>query len=226
MSLEAAIAGRLDDIRLAVAMLIEMHLPGETVYAWTGSGSLDWNGITWQGDARLTNFDKIGHDLDGGDNKVTFRLAFDDRDPALCALRDGQGRGGAIMIDMVFFDAVTNAALGAEPCFIGEIDSCAMTASSGGGTGRRGSTGGPGGSAGGVGAALTMTLSGSSETALLRRSTQHMLTDGAQQQIFPGDKGLEFATQPQTTKFGGGRTAYGIGGPGGVSARAGTIHLH
>lgn len=193
MAVSGPISARLDDLRLAIAILVEMHLPGEVIHAWTGGGTIDWNGHTYRGDERLMSLDKIGHDLEQSDNKVTFKMPFNPADATLCALRDGQGRGGAILIDMLFFDAATMTALGAEPCFIGEVDSCRLMAGD---------------------KQLEISLESTSETALLRRSTQHMLTDGAQQLLFPGDRGLQYATSPQVSNFGISRAgSFSGGGP-------------
>ncbi len=185
MTIDPMIVARLDEVRLAIAMLIEMHLPGETIRAWTGGADISWNGHVWRPDSRIVNLDKISTDIQGVDNKITFRMIFDPADATLTALRDGQGRGGVIIIDLLFFDAETNTPLGAEPCFIGEIDSCTLQAS---------------------GKTLTLDLASASETALLRRSVQHMLTDGAQQALFPGDLGLQYATHPRNRRFGAGYT--------------------
>lgn len=196
MALDAAITNIIGDRKIGLAILLELVFPSETLRTWSGTGSLSWNSKTWVSDNIIRGFDKIATDLDQNENQVTFRMGFDPSRAMMQDIRDGNGQDGDANIYLLFLDTDTGAPLADEPLLVGFIDSAKLSLAQ---------------------KELVADVTLSSETSLLRRTTNHNLTDGAQQFIFPGDRGLEYATNPFDTKFGSGSTgsSFGSGSAGG-----------
>lgn len=173
-SLSAAINTAVQQEEIRIAFLLELELDSGDVNMWSGNGDLSWNSKTWSGLGDLGSISGVGEAIDLSETRIEATLSPVDGGDLLDLIteltdQDPVGRGFTLYLaffnaDTTIDDVVTLTA--------GFIDAVKFTD--------------------GVIAGVSLWLS--SEAALLRREHFYRLDDAMQQNLFSGDKGLEFVT--------------------------------
>ena len=164
---ETALAA--DTVPLAILVFIDW--PNDPLYTWSGVGNLGWNSQTWAGAGYLGHIDKIADSLQKTDTGVEITLDY---------LNDDL-RNEIVTTDPVGVDASIYLALmsngevdEAYEVFPGFVDEIEILDS--------GETG-----------AIKVRLA--SELARMGRPIAFSLSDAHQKDLFPGDRGMDFATK-------------------------------
>lgn len=169
----ATIENALGSTEVHGAFLVYLNWPSGAARFWSGMGQLSWNGFTWSGVGTLGAIDKIADSIEKTDIGVELSLNYlDDGVRNEVNTNDPTGRDASIYIAIV--DPATRTVTDAYELFAGYIDQVDME--DGGASGR-----------------IIVRLA--SELALLNRSTYYTLTHAHQQQLFPGDLGMQFASR-------------------------------
>lgn len=156
----------------SLALLVFVDWPGSPLYAWTGVGSISWNGQTWIGTGVLGQIDKVADSVDKSDIGVELTLNYLDDDLRNeIVTTDPVGADASIYLALMDTAGQVDEAYEIFPGFVDEISILDA-----------GETG-----------AITVRLA--SELARMARSLAYQLTDAHQQDLFPGDRGMEFASK-------------------------------
>lgn len=175
-AMQSAIAGG----TVTLALLFQASFTGGTVYAWTGIGNLSWNGQTWQGLGTLISFDQVDETDDVKAQSVILvvkGVSPGDISTALGQLANGQ----AGLIYLACFDAGGNLLASPRVIFrgrldIGEIDDSNPDAPQ-------------------------INLTYEHELVDLERPREWRFTHQQQQQLYPGDNGLQYIAGLQDTEI-------------------------
>lgn len=158
------------------ALLLELNLDSGDVNIWSGGGDLSWSSKTWSGVGDLGAISSVSETSDLSDARITATLSLADGGDVLdiateFTTNDPVGRGFTLYLGLFNEDGSIDDVVTLTSGF---IDGCALSD----------------GAIGGVEVSLA------SEAALLARETYFRLDDQHQQQLFSGDKGLEFVSDP------------------------------
>jgi len=175
----------------SLALLVFVDWPGSPLYAWTGVGSISWNGQTWIGTGVLGQIDKVADSVDKSDIGVELTLNYLDDDLRNeIVTTDPVGADASIYLALMTVAGQVDETYEIFPGFVDEISILDA-----------GETG-----------AITVRLA--SELARMARPLAYQLTDAHQKDLFPGDRGMEFASKmgepvfwgrkPTTPRSGGG----------------------
>jgi hypothetical protein len=177
-TIESALAGA----TVGLALLVELALIGGTVRAWSGNGTIQWNGFDWDGTGKLGNIDKVTDSVDPADIGIVLTLNYIDDD-----IRNefivNDNQGAAATIYLALMDPSTGVVSETYALFVGFVDQVDIT------------------DAGDQGGQLKVRLA--SELARLNRVRFMNLSDAHQQRLFAGDKGMEFASRMDETVYWG-----------------------
>lgn len=166
-TLEAA----LDDDTVPIAFLVYINWPGGAVRVWTGVGSRTWDSQTWVGAGNLGSIDKIADSLEKDDIGVELTLNhLNDDLRNEVVTNDPVGAEASIYLALMDDGDISEA----YEIFPGFVDEITILDS--------GSTG-----------AIKVRLA--SELARMARPLSFNLTDAHQKLLFPGDRGLEYASR-------------------------------
>lgn len=180
-TLEAA----LDDDTVSLAVLVFIDWPSDPMYTWSGVGSISWNSQTWVGTGNLGHIDKVADSLEKGDIGVELTLNYLDDD-----LRNEVITTDPVGVDASIYLALMDAdvqVVEAYEIFPGFVDQVEILDS-------------------GDSGAIKVRLA--SELARLARPVWFQLSDAHQQDLFPGDRGMEFATRMDEPLFWGRKPAF------------------
>lgn len=156
-----------------VALLLDVDLVAGTEYLWSGIGDISYGGNTYTGVGDLGDIDKIPEGVDKSDQGVELTLNYlDDTLRNMFVTTDQADRGVTIYVAVI--DPDTFTVTSAYAYFVGFIDSVRIKDS-------------------GKSGALIVRVA--SELALYQRSHAYFLTDSHQQDLYPGDLGLEFSSE-------------------------------
>ena len=156
----------------SLAFLIFIDFPGDPLYAWTGVGSRDWNGQTWTGVGNLLSIDKVADALEKDDIGVELTLDYlDDTLRNLIVITDAVGESASIYLALLDADGQISEAY---EIFPGIYDGDSILDA---------------GETGAIQARIA------SELARMARPLSFNLTDAHQKELFPGDRGMEFAAR-------------------------------
>ena len=198
---DPAIVSEVPKEKVSIAVALKLDFPSGPLRVWTGRGDIVHDGATYGGSHEFTGVNQFVQTLDQSEASPKISTIADFSKPFVVDGRDGTAQGREAIADIVFLNSETLAVLGYVRRLHGFIDNTEID-----------------------GDILEITLT--DESAKLRRTTSQTLTDGVQQALFPevpgdpstpADRGLEYATNPFDTKFGGARTT-GIPG-GGLNGR-------
>lgn len=170
-SLEAA----LDDDTVSLALLVHIDWPGspeDPLYVWSGVGSLSYDGQTWLGVGNLGSIDKVADSLQKDDIGVELTLNYlndDLRNKVVTS--EPVGSDASIYLALLDSDNAVSEAYEIFPGFVDEISILDA-----------GQTG-----------AIKVRLA--SELARMSRPLSFNLTDAHQKELFPGDRGCEYASR-------------------------------
>lgn len=167
-----------------VAAMVSLFFDIAHVHVWTGLGSMQLTlptetQHTWLGVGELGSIDGILESTDRSVNGVKLTLTGIDNDMLSHALtQDYQGRDAKIWL--VYFDEIWQPIGDGILIFAGQMDT--LSAVDGDKKGM-------------------VTVQCESRDALLRRTSESLLTDEEQQRLWPGDLGLEFVTALQSKEI-------------------------
>lgn len=173
---DAAVAGR-----VSLGFFVSIDFPSGAWRAWLGRGSITHRGNTYTGRGEIISLSQVSELLDQRESRPTITLPADFAQSHIVDCRDGLADNSRAILDMAFLNPDTLAIYDHRPLLFGFVSMAEQVGE-------------------------TMEISLTDESAVVKRRTAHELTDGAQQALFPGDRGLEFATNPFDTKFGTGNT--------------------
>jgi hypothetical protein len=155
----------------SLAILVFIDWPGGALRVWTGVGSISHDGHTWEGAGHLGHIDKVADSVDKNDIGVELTLNYLDDDLRNEVItNDPVGADASIYLALMDGGEVDEA----YEIFPGFVDEVSILDA--------GQTG-----------AIKVRLA--SELARMARPLWFQLSDAHQQDIFPGDKGMEFAGQ-------------------------------
>ena len=180
----------------SLAFLVFIDWPTTPLYAWSGVGPLSYDSQTWTGVGNLGGIDKVADSLQKDDIGVELTLNYLDDDLRNEVVTTNPvGADASIYLALLDADNQVDEAYEIFPGFVDEISILDA-----------GNTG-----------AINVRLA--SELARMARPLSFNLTDAHQKDLFPGDRGMEFASrmnQPilwgrkgTTLRGGGGETDYG-----------------
>jgi len=190
-ALETALSA--DSVTLAFLLFIDW--PGDPLYTWSGVGTISWNGQTWVGAGSLGHMDKVADSLTKNDTGVELILDYlnDDLRNEIVTT-DPRGSDASIYLALMASDGTVTEAYEIYPGFVDEIE--ILDAGSSG--------------------AIKVRLA--SELSRLAKPVYFHLSDAHQKYLFPGDKGMEFATKMDEPIFWGRNPTFvRTGGGGGAS---------
>jgi hypothetical protein len=167
-ALETALSS--DTVSLAFLLFIDW--PGDPLYTWSGVGTISWNGETWIGSGSLGHIDKIADSLVKNDLGVELTLDYlndDLRNEVVTT--DPRGADASIYLALMAADGTVTEAYEICPDFVDEVEIL---------------------DAGDKGA-IKVRLA--SELSRLAQPLWYQLSDVHQKELFPGDKGCEFAAR-------------------------------
>jgi hypothetical protein len=191
-ALETALSA--DTVSLAILVFIDW--PSDPMYTWSGVGSIEWNGQTWIGAGNLGHIDKVADSLQKNDTGVELTLNYLDDDLRNeVVTTDPRGSDASIYLALMNANGTVNEAYEVFPGFVDEVEIVDA-----------GQTG-----------SIKVRLA--SELARLAKPVYFQLSDAHQKFLFPGDRGMEFATRMDEPIYWGRkpsfvRTGGGGGGPG------------
>jgi len=170
--------------------------PPETVYVWTGIGTISWAGHDWLGVGNLGTISQIGETSELAAEGIQLSLSAIPADQvslALSSLRQGR----AVKVWLAMLD--NTGAIIADPyqSFGGRVDAVEMD--EGGDT-------------------ATLTISAENRLIDLQRAREIRYTHDSQQALFAGDMGFEYVSELQEKNIMWGRSPVPIpqiGGDGG-----------
>lgn len=185
----------LDDDTVDLAFLVFIDWPGGAIRTWTGVGSITHDGQTWTGAGDLGHIDKVADSVDKNDIGVELTLNYlNDSLRNEVVTNDPVGSDASIYLALMADGQVSEA----YEIFPGFVDEVSIVDA--------GETG-----------SIKVRLA--SELARMARPLSFNLTDAHQKELFPGDRGMEFASRmsepilwgrkPTTPRGGGGHP----GGP-------------
>jgi len=156
-----------------VALAVYLNWVGGAVRLWSGNGSLSWASNTWLGAGKFGSLDKVTDSVDRSDIGVQLTLNYLD-DSLRNEVVTNNSVGRAASVYLWAMNTSTAQVADSYEIFTGFIDRCEIE------------------DAGSSGALLIRLAS---ELAILQRPRYFALSDAHQKFLFPGDKGLEFATR-------------------------------
>lgn len=171
------------------ALLGHFDFTGGIVRVWTGLGDLSWGGDTYTGLGDLVAVSPVQETNETRSNGMSFTL---NGIPSAMVTRIlGEGyRGRAAKLWLALFDS--SGAIIADPLllFSGRMDQCLLDDS---------------------GATATCTITAESRLVDLQRPRERRRTDEDQQNLFAGDRGLEYVAglQDKEIVWGGGVSTTG-----------------
>lgn len=173
-ALPSAVDTAVQQEEIRIAFLLELELDSGDVNLWSGNGDLSWNSRTWSGLGDLGTISGISEAGDLPDARITAALSPIDGGDMLDLVneltdQDPVGRGFTLYLAFFKSDTSIDDVLTLTAGF---IDSVTFS----------------------DGAVAGVSLSLASEAALLRREQFYRLDDAMQQNLFAGDRGLEFVT--------------------------------
>lgn len=156
--------------------LIQIEFTNETLYLWTGLGTLTWNGQIYQGAGTLLSIEGVSEDSEVVAKGVTLKLSGANSVIALEAINNIQ-RGLPVFIYLGLFEAdgktvVPNPVLD----YVGRTDQPTIED---------------------AGDSSTITLAIENALADMNRSVWRRYTDADQQLDHPGDLGMQFVPNIQ-----------------------------
>lgn len=173
--LSSAMLSAVAKSNVKVAFFAQFDFSAASLYLWSGVGNYSWNGQTWQGVGTLLGFKPISEFLDGRSSGLSFSLS---GVPSIIinAAFSQQYRGRNCALYLALFDDSWAVLANPTQVWGGRMD--VMTIQDGGDT-------------------CAATLTAESRLVQLQVARQVRYTDGEQQRLFPGDKGLEFVSALQ-----------------------------
>lgn len=164
---EAALSS--DTVSLAILVFIDW--PDDPLYTWSGVGSVTWDGHTWLGTGDLGHIDKVADSLSKTDTGVELTLDYlNDELRNLIVTNDPVGVDASIYLAIMDGGEVDEA----YEIFPGFVDEIEIIDS---------------GESGSIKVRLA------SELARMGRPISFALSDAHQKDLFPGDRGMEFASR-------------------------------
>jgi hypothetical protein len=195
-ALETALSA--DEASLALLVYIDWpSSPQPDVRFWTGVGDITYDSETWTGTGDLGHIDKIADSLQKNDIgiELTFNYLNDDLRNEVVTT-DPVGSDASIYLALL--DNATRTVTAAYEIFPGFVDEVEIV---------------DGGDSGSVKVRLA------SELARMARPVSFALSDSHQKDIFPGDKGMEFATRMDEQILWGRKASQPRSGGGGSGGR-------
>lgn len=173
-ALPAAVDTAVQQEEIRIAFLLEMELDSGNVNMWSGCGDLAWDGKTWSGLGDLGSISGVSEAADLSDARIKATLSPVDGGDMLDLVteltdQDPVGRGFTLYLAFFKTDTTIDDVLTLTAGFIDTV-----TFSDG--------------------AIASISIFLASEATLLRREQFYRLDDAMQQNLFSGDKGLEFVT--------------------------------
>lgn len=176
----------------ALAFLIYVNWPGGAGRFWSGVGPLSHDGHTWAGAGEVGHIDKIADSLGKEDIGVELTLNYlNDEIRNEVVTNDPVGQDASIYLALLDTDNQVTAAYEIFPGFVDEVEILDS----------------------GESGAVKVRLA--SELSHLSRPIWYQLSDAHQKDLFPGDKGMEFATRMDMQIFWGRKPAFVFTGGGG-----------
>jgi hypothetical protein len=155
-----------------IAILAYLNWPGGAVRVWTGKGTVTWSGNNYTGVGNLGSIDKIADSLVDSDIGVQLTLNYlDDALRGQVVANDPVGQDAVLYFAVI--DPASLAVTDAYAVFTGFIDKVDIEDN-------------------GTDGRIMVRLA--SELARLARPRFYSLSDAHQRFLFPGDKGMEFAS--------------------------------
>jgi len=202
MALPQWISDHIANRRIDIGFAVRMDFPTEPlrVISHGGTAAIDVDGISYSPSADIIMFDKLGEVADLSEMTVNLTLAYD---PARAYVQDcetGDPRGGLVEIYFVMFeDGVLASHM---RLFVGYIDAVSFDPTP----------------------TNFLRISCSNEAALLSRTTHYPMTHEAQQELYPGDMGLQHVADPAVARseangWSGAAVVRGGGGASSLSLR-------
>lgn len=181
----------------ALAFLIYIDWPGGAGRFWSGVGPLEYDSETWAGAGEVGHLDKIADSLGKEDIGVELTLNYlndDIRNEVV--INDPVGEAASIYLALLDSDNQVTAAYEIFPGFVDEVEIIDS----------------------GESGAVKVRLA--SELSRISRPIWYQLSDAHQKDLFPGDRGMEFATRMDEQILWGRKPAFiSTGGGGGRSIR-------
>lgn len=180
---------------IRIAFLLELNLDSGNVNMWSGAGDLTWNSKTWSGLGDLGSISGLDEAGDLSDGRITATLSPIDGGDMLDLVdeltdQDPVGRGFTLYLAFFNSDTTIDDVLALTAGFIDAVNFS-------------------------DGAVAGVSVSLASEAALLRREHFYRLDDAMQQNLFSGDKGVEFVTDLNDEINWGSAPPHSVGGGGG-----------
>lgn len=157
------------------AFLVEMDFSGGAVRVWTGMGSISWNGYTWLGVGDLGGISPISETSEVRANGISLTLSGVDSARVTDVLSEDY-RGRSCKVWLALLDSAGTVLADPDLRFSGVMDQASIEDN---------------------GETCTITMAAESRLVDLQRSRERRLTDEDQQNLFPGDRGLEFVAAMQ-----------------------------
>lgn len=160
----------LDDDTVLLAWLVYIDWPGGAGRFWSGNGTLPYDGFDWAGAGELGSVDKVADSIHKKDIGVELTLNYlddDIRNEIITA--DPTGSDASLFLALMGEDVRVVAIKEVFPGFVDEVEILDS------------------GNSGQIKVRLA------SELARYAKPRYYQLTDAHQQDIFPGDRGMEFA---------------------------------
>lgn len=168
----AALETALSADTITLALLVEIDWPGGAGHFWSGVGALSWNSQTWAGTGDLGHIDKVADSLSTDDIGVELTLNYlNDAIRNEVVTGDPVGSAASIYLALLDTDTTVIEAYEIFPGFVDEVE--ILDAGSSG--------------------AIKVRLA--SELARLAKAFAYQLSDAHQKELYPGDKGMEYATR-------------------------------
>jgi hypothetical protein len=156
-----------------VAFFGEFQFAGGTVRLWTGYGTITWNGHTWTGAGDFAGLSPVDETTEVGAAGLTFTLSGIPSSTLAIALGDAY-RGRKCTLWLAILDSTMATVVDAAQVFSGLMDVMKIDD---------------------AGETATISLQAESRLIDLGRPRTVRYTDQEQQNLFPGDLGLQYVAK-------------------------------
>lgn len=152
--------------------LVSCQFQNETIYVWTGVGSISWGGHTWIGVGALGSISTIAETLETQAQGITLSLSGIDNTLIADALTQTYG-GGKAQVWLGFLLANGSLVSDPIPAYLGDMDQTTIDMSTD---------------------TTTISIAVENRLADLNRAQGGRYTDQCQRQISPTDSGFKFVS--------------------------------
>lgn len=181
----SALESALSDDTVKLALLVYVDWPGGAGRFWSGVGTLSYDGEDWAGAGELGSIDKVADSITKQDIGVELTLNYLDDDVRNeIVTNDPVGSEASIYLALLDDDVQVVAARDVFPGFVDEVEILDA------------------GNSGQIKVRIA------SELARYAQPRYYQLTDAHQQDLFPGDRGLEFASKMNEPIFWGRKPSF------------------